>query len=156
MEETAKILIPVILYLAGKYRDPRAGIALALISGAVFGLCEEVSYVVRQADLTQLISGSEIHLPEVLNMLFRPFVELFHVVLTGFIVAVAWRAGWVRGKFWPALIGAWLLAAALHSGYDVIDGLSEQAAVLEVIALAMILISYVAVFRGSARAAAAA
>jgi len=151
VEETAKILIPVILYVVGKYRDPRAGIALALVSAAVFGAYEEVSYVLRQADLTDLVSGSEIHLPDVLDMLFRPFVEMFHVMLTGFIAAVAWRAGWVRAGFWPALCWAWLLAAVLHSGYDVIDGLSGQLPVLEVIALAMILIGYFVVFRGSAR-----
>jgi len=151
VEETAKILVPVILYLVGRYRDPRAGIALALVSGAVFGLFEEASYLLRQADLTQLVSGSEIHLPDVLNMLFRPFVELFHVVLTGFIAAVAWRAGWVRAKFWPALVGGWLLAAVLHSGYDVIDGLSQRVPFIEVISPAIILITYFVVFRGSAR-----
>ena len=151
MEETAKILVPVILYLIGRYRDPRAGIALALVSGAVFGLCEEVSYLLRQADLTQLVSGSEIHLPDVLDMLFRPFVEPFHVVLTGFIAAVAWRAGWVRGRFWPALLGAWLLAALLHSGYDVIDGFSRQLPLTEVLSPAIILITYFVVFLGSAR-----
>ena len=156
MEETAKILVPVILYLIGRYRDPRAGIALALVSGAVFGLCEEVSYLLRQADLTQLVSGSEIHLPDVLDMLFRPFVEPFHVVLTGFIAAVAWRAGWVRGRFWPALLGAWLLAALLHSGYDVIDGFSRQLPLIEVLSPAIILITYFVVFRGSARQFAAA
>lgn len=53
-------------------------------------------------------------------------VELFDVLLTGFIAAVARRAGWVRAKSWPALFGAWLLAAVLHSGYDVIDGLSRR------------------------------
>jgi PrsW family intramembrane metalloprotease len=45
VEETAKILVPVILYLVGRYRDPRAGIALALVSGAMFGLGEEVLYL---------------------------------------------------------------------------------------------------------------
>ena len=151
VEETAKILVPVILYMVGRYRDPRAGIALALVSGAVFGLGEEVTYLLRQADLASLLSGSEIHLADVGNMLFRPFVELFHVVLTGFIAAVAWRAGWVRAKFWPALLGAWLLAAALHSGYDVIDGFSRQVPFILVISVAMILITYFVVFRGSAR-----
>ena len=151
VEETAKILVPVILYVVGRYRDPRAGIALALVSGAMFGLCEDVSYLLRQADLTELVSGSEIHLPDVFTMLFRPFVEVFHVVLTGFIAAVAWRAGWVRGKFWPALIGAWLLAAVLHSGYDVIDGFSQRVPLIEVASLAIILITYFVVFRGSAR-----
>jgi hypothetical protein len=72
-------------------------------------------------------------------------------VLTGFIAAVAWRAGWVRAKFWPALIGAWLLAAVLHSGYDVTDGLSKQVPLIEVISPAIILITYFVVFRGSAR-----
>ena len=151
VEETAKILVPVILYVVGRYRDPRAGIALALVSGAMFGLCEEVLFLLRQADLTELVSGSEIHLPDVFTMLFRPFVEVFHVVLTGFIAAVAWRAGWVRGKFWPALIGAWLLAAVLHSGYDVIDGFSQRVPLIEVASLAIILITYFVVFRGSAR-----
>ena len=126
VEETAKILVPVILYLAGRFRDPRAGIALALVSGAMFGWCEEVLFLLRQADLTELLSGSEVHLPDVFTMLIRPFVEPFHVVLTRFIAAVAWRAGWVRAKFWPALIGAWLLAAVLHSGFDVTDGFSQQ------------------------------
>jgi len=76
---------------------------------------------------------------------------MFHVLLTGFIVAVAWRAGWVRGAFWPALIGAWLLAAVLHSGFDVLDGISQKLHGVGVISPVIILVTYFFVFRGSAR-----
>ena len=150
VEETAKILVPVILYLVGRYRDPRAGIALALVSGALFGFGEEIIYLVRDAHLSALIGGADANF-DVGNMIVRPVVELFHVLLTGFIAAVAWRAGWVRGAFWPALIGAWLLAAVLHSGFDVLDGISQKLHGVGVISPVIILVTYFFVFRGSAR-----
>ena len=151
VEETAKILVPVILYLVGRYRDPRAGIALALVSGALFGLGEEIIYLVRDAHLSALIGGADVKIADVSNIVFRPFVEPIHVLFAGFIAAVAWRAGWVRGAFWPALIGAWLLAAVLHSGFDVLDGISQKLHGVEVISPVIILVTYFFVFRGSAR-----
>ncbi len=131
VEEACKILVPVILYLFGRYRDPRAGIALALASGMIFGWFEGWGYISHAVEIAQDASGY-VHHPQVVPhggvsgdsavvamAIQRPLVELMHPLLATFIAAWAWRAGWVRHRFWPVLIGAWLIAAAIHSANDV-------------------------------------
>ncbi|MFN8126612.1 MAG: hypothetical protein U0R64_08925 [Candidatus Nanopelagicales bacterium] len=59
IEETSKILVPVVLFLVGRYRDPRAGVALAVGIGAIFGVAEGIEYVI---DADQ--SGLRVHHPD--------------------------------------------------------------------------------------------
>lgn len=141
-EETGKILVPVVLYQLGRYRDPRAGVALALVSGIVFGWVEGIEYLVQAGDphfmnagmLAGAVghvhsgAGSEMHdVPPVAMAIGRPLAELMHPLYAVFIAAVAWRLGWVRRHFWLPLIGAWALAAALHSLNDMSTSLKLAA-----------------------------
>lgn len=141
VEEGCKILVPVILYLFGRYRDPRAGIALALASGLIFGWFEGWGYITHAVEITQEAAGYVNHPHVVTNgsvdadtavvmmAAQRPLVELMHPLLATFVAAMAWRAGWVRHRFWPMLIGAWLIAAVIHSANDVSTALGALAVV---------------------------
>lgn len=111
VEETAKLLVPVALLAFGgaRFKDPRAGLLLGLISGAVFGVLEGVLYVAGNA------SGYGI----AYYGLVRPTAELMHPWLTGFAAAVIWLAAWRAGRTVTAAgVIAWLAAIALHSLHD--------------------------------------
>jgi hypothetical protein len=120
VEETAKLLVPVALLVFGgaRFADPRGGLLLGLISGAVFGALEGVLYVAGNA------SGYGI----AYYGLVRPTAELMHPWLTGFAAAVIWLAAWRAGRtFTVAGVIAWLAAVALHSLHDGIVTLGSTA-----------------------------
>lgn len=159
VEEACKLLIPVVLYLFGAYRDPRAGIALALASGLMFGWFEGWMYISRAPELAQQAAQTYMHqsqsgtLPisagnEALVMVIqRPFVELMHPLLVMFVAALAWRAGWVRNHFWRVLVGAWVVAAAVHSINDVSTAFGWFAA----LGIAIQMLEYFVMVRPAAR-----
>lgn len=104
-EETGKLLIPVVLWFKGRFRLPREGYFLVLASASFFGLVEGIEYALNP----------EHWQPS------RPFFELMHPLLTGFVAAVAWQAAWHRDTIISkAAIGAWILAMAAHSTNDVL------------------------------------
>jgi len=104
-EETGKLLVPVILWFKGRFRLPREGYFLVLASATAFGLAEGIEYALNP----------EHWQPS------RPFFELMHPLLTGFVAAVAWQAAWHRETIISKVaIGAWLLAMAAHSTNDVL------------------------------------
>lgn len=104
-EETGKLLLPVILWFRGRFRLPRQGYLLVLVSAATVAVMEGTEYAVQP----------EIYQP------MRPVLEIMHPLLTGFVAAVAWQAAWHRKSiFTAAAVGAWVLAMAAHSTNDVI------------------------------------
>lgn len=133
-EESTKILIPVVLFLIGWYRDPRAGFAIAVSCGVVFGIAEGIEYIAVHPDM--VLTQTRVHHPGdgsdaesktamiVAWAAYRPTVELLHPLLVGFTAAIAWRWAAARGRFWIPLLVALLIAAALHSFIDVTDSLS--------------------------------
>lgn len=165
IEETAKLLVPVMLYFAlpKRFRDPRAGFALVLISASVVGLLEGLQYLWPQSvenittytgggrPDTQSVSWSRDF--QVLSMAAqRPVAELMHPILTGFVAAVAWFFAWHKGHrlfTWWA-IGAWALAAALHSLNDAIPS-SWPGALVLTCWLVILIGSYYLLYRRSAR-----
>jgi hypothetical protein len=104
-EETGKLLVPVILWTRGRFRVPREGYLLVLVSAACVGVFEGFEYGLNPDDWQPA----------------RPFFEIMHPLLTGFVAAVAWRAAWHRDSiFTGAAIGAWFIAMAAHSTNDVV------------------------------------
>jgi hypothetical protein len=104
-EESAKLLIPVLLWFKGRFRLPRAGFMLVIVSAATFGALEATRYGF-QPDIWE---------PN------RPFGELLHPLFTGFVAAIAWRAAYKRDSWFSyAAVGAALGAMFLHSLNDVI------------------------------------
>lgn len=115
IEETLKLLVPFGLLVFGgvRFRDPRAGLLMVMISGAVFGWTEVYGYLGEA-------KGYEIFAVAV----GRSFGEWFHIWLTGFAAAVIWLAAWRAGRAWTYAGGvAWVIIMAVHSLNDGISGL---------------------------------
>ena len=99
IEETAKLLVPVIAFFAlgRSFRDPRVGFALVWVAAALFGLLEGIEYVAgvgieasRHNDPLLWISG------EVVDTVERSFVELMHPLMTAAAAAVMWLGAVAR------------------------------------------------------------
>ncbi|MDQ2621789.1 MAG: PrsW family intramembrane metalloprotease [Actinomycetota bacterium] len=126
-EETGKLLIPVILWVKGRFRLPREGYLLVLVSACVFGTLESTEYALNPEHWEPS----------------RVVLELMHPMFTGFIAAVAWRVAWGRESwFTGAAIGAWCVAVAVHSINDfiVLDGFAEGP--LGLISIAAVVVMY--------------
>lgn len=109
IEETAKLLVPVLLlvFVPKVFAPPRAGLVLVLVSGATFGALEGIM------SLNPAVTNP------LATALQRPTVELLHPWLTAFAAAVIWLAAWrARKVATKAGLVAWLLAVALHALYD--------------------------------------
>lgn len=123
IEEVSKLLVPAIVYFAvrNRFRDPRAGLAVALASAFVLGLIENIDYV---NDLGQTQAGTAIQQASsaVVFAVHRPFVELAHLFWTGFVAAVIWRVAWRHGRFFSAAgFGALGVAVAAHSANNALS-----------------------------------
>ncbi len=112
VEESAKLLVPVLLlaFGAARFKDPRAGVLMALISGAFFGAAEAVLYTTFQGNVDYGF----------LTMAMgRPVGEMLHPLLTSMAAAVIWIAAWRAKKTITAAgILAWVVAMAVHSFHD--------------------------------------
>lgn len=128
VEEGTKLLVPFALYALMRYRNPRAGLAIGLASGAGFAIAEATMYAFQvvenvapdpcsatQPATQPTIAGS---IGEQIQRVFT--VEPSHYLWTGIAVAVVWRLWRVYGhaRFTPAVIGALLIPVAFHSGND--------------------------------------
>ncbi len=118
VEETLKLAIPFVLLVFGsaKFKDPRAGLLLVLISGAVFGTLEAWLYMFAAGGYTPLLMSGA-----------RPTTELLHPFLTGLAAALIWLAAWRAGRaFTLAGLVGWVVAMAGHSFHDGIFSAREH------------------------------
>lgn len=131
IEESAKLLLPVIFFYATRKRlaDPRVTFAIVWICGVVFGIFEGAEYLFGYE---QGRPHAESHLASTggagVLTISRTFTEMLHPLLTGGAAAVMWLGAW-RGR--RLLVGsgliAYLTAVALHSINDgVIGGLLRE------------------------------
>lgn len=149
-EEAMKLLVPVVLYLCGRHRDPRAGLAVALGSAAMFGIIEGVGFTIDAANVVSKLAhpGATTMSPEIATVVMaveRPFAELMHPIFTGFVAAIAWRAAWKRGKIATgAGVGALIIAIVAHTANDMaVVGIREASLLSSlVIILGMYFLGY--------------
>jgi PrsW family intramembrane metalloprotease len=142
IEETAKLLVPVLLFffMGGDLRDPRIGFALVFTSGLVFGIAEGAEYVAGATHLAhdhhlhEQMSAEETERIDAVAMVFvRSFIELMHPFTVSAVAAVAWLAAWRgQGFFSRAAVITYVLAIVYHSFNDgVLGGLiTEHQAIL--------------------------
>jgi hypothetical protein len=128
-EETGKLLIPVILWFRGRFRLPREGYLLVLISACAFGVMEGFEYAFGPDNWTPV----------------RPLFEMLHPMLTGFVAVVAWQAAW-RGRtiFTSAALGAFVIAMLAHSTNDLIALDKSHMKALSSISLFVFVVMYLA------------
>jgi hypothetical protein len=166
IEEGAKLLVPVALLIAGAafLRSPRAGVLAVAVSGGVFGAIEGALYAadlggVRNnqpsTTITEKFPGvsesTANELAELLTIVPRIWTELGHPIWTTGAAVIIWLAVWERRKnaMWVG-IGAYLLAAALHSFNDAV--LTRLPGALPVVAsIAFITLTYAFWFRAQSR-----
>lgn len=126
-EETGKLLLPAILWFAGRFRVPREGYLLVLVSAGVFGTMESFEYALT---------------PEKWQPA-RMVLEIMHPLLTGFVAAVAWQAAYRRRSLiTAAALGAWVVAMVAHSTNDVIVFDRHAAGLLSFITIVVVVLMY--------------
>lgn len=136
IEETAKLLIPVVLLVLPRLRHgPANGLVLGVASGAGFAALETMGYAVTALLQTRgqlaAVDGTLL-----LRGLMSPAA---HMAWTGLTAAALWRAA---ARHWhPRAIGGFLgvfvVAVALHTCWDAIGGLVVYV-VLAVIAFVLL------------------
>jgi protease PrsW len=112
IEETCKLLVPLAIFLAGRYRREADGLLFGVASGMGFAAFESMGY-----GFTVLLA-SHGHIGSVEQVLFARTVlaPAGHGAWTGFICAVLWRAR-LRGA-WSAVPLAFAVAVILHALWD--------------------------------------
>jgi RsiW-degrading membrane proteinase PrsW (M82 family) len=125
VEEGTKLLIPLILFLLGRYRDLRAGIAIGLAAGFGFAVAETTQYAYATANASGPdFCGNSTGTPTVADVVqaqaYRMFtVSPLHWLWTGIAVAIAWRLWHLYGRRGtPGAVAAIVLVMVIHSAND--------------------------------------
>jgi RsiW-degrading membrane proteinase PrsW (M82 family) len=138
IEETAKLIIPVLLLLWHRYRLPADGLLIGVASGAGFAVLETMGY----SFVTLILSHGDLSAVDGV-LIFRGLLSpAAHMAWTGLAAAALWAAAasrWSR----PAVIRfavAFLLAIGLHTAWDSIGTVAAYivVAVIGLAALAII------------------
>jgi protease PrsW len=115
IEETCKLLVPLAILFAGRFRREADGLLFGVASGLGFAAFESMGY-----GLTMLIL-SQGRITDVEKLLFVRTVlsPVGHGAWTGIICAMLWRAR-LRGDAaaWLAVAAAFLTAVTLHALWD--------------------------------------
>jgi protease PrsW len=112
IEETCKLIVPVAIFFAARYRREADGLLFGVASGMGFAAFESMGY-----GLTALLSGGG-NIGTVEEVLFSRTVlsPAGHAAWTGIICAALWRAR-ERGT-WAMVPVAFLVGVALHALWD--------------------------------------
>jgi len=115
IEEGAKLIFPVAIYIRGRYRSEADGLLFGVASGMGFAALETMGY-----GLVALISsqGNIGVLEEVL--LIRGLLSpVGHAAWTGLVCATLWHTREQTGRsFNPLVLGIFALAVVLHALWD--------------------------------------
>jgi RsiW-degrading membrane proteinase PrsW (M82 family) len=149
IEESAKLIVPLIFYFMGRYRSEAAGIVLGVATAAGFAALETMGY----GFVSLLASrGSLGVLDEVL--LVRGLTSpAGHMAWTGVVCAVLWRERLERGHAvldWR-VVGAFLTAVVLHALWDTFASVRSATFVgflsIELVSLLIALLSLILLIR---------
>jgi RsiW-degrading membrane proteinase PrsW (M82 family) len=112
IEETSKLLVPLVIFAVGRHRREADGLLIGVASGMGFAAFESMGY-----GLTTLLA-SQGHIGSVESVLFARTVlsPAGHAAWTGLICAALWRAR-ERGE-WAIVPLAFVVAVVLHALWD--------------------------------------
>ena len=115
IEEGAKLVVPVVILLLWRQRDPRGGVIVGIAAGTGFAVLETMGYGFQALLKAQSIAAVDSTL--LLRALLSP---AGHVAWTGLTVAALWRLRSAprRGRAVWAFVGAYALAVVLHAAWD--------------------------------------
>lgn len=127
IEESAKLIIPVAVYLRGRYRSEADGLLFGVASGMGFAALESMGHGLTAFLQSQGSIGS---LEE--TLLVRALVSpVGHGAWTGLVCAVMWRERQRAGHTtlnW-SVVSAFLAAVLLHTAWDILGSLTGRTSI---------------------------
>jgi len=134
IEELAKLILPVIIFIRWQYRSEADGLLFGVASGMGFAALETMGY-----GLTTLItSGGDIGTFEEVLFVRGLLAPAGHAAWTGFVCAVLWRERNIKGRkvINFTVFGAFIIAVVLHSLWNSIFVLAGPTLLQVVIVIA--------------------
>ncbi len=121
IEELAKLIWPVVLFIRWRYRSEADGLLFGVASGMGFAALETMGYGL----LTLIRSGGSIGALESVLLIRGLLSPAGHAAWTGFVCASLWRERNRKGRMVSlSVIGAFILAVILHSLWNIVNSLS--------------------------------
>lgn len=124
IEEFAKLIVPFSLFfiVRKRFHYEMDGLIFGVAAGMAFAALETMGY-----GLTTLItSGGDLNSFDVTLAIRGLMSPAGHGAWTGLITAILWREQEVHGTYIrPVVIGVFLVAAMLHTGWDVISSINN-------------------------------
>jgi RsiW-degrading membrane proteinase PrsW (M82 family) len=157
IEETVKLIFPVIMFVQWKYRHEADGLLFGVAAGMGFAALETMGYA-----LVNLVnSGGSVGTLQQVLIVRGLLSPSGHAAWTGFVCAILWRQRQRTGSwFGVPVILAWVLAIVLHAVWDIVSGMKVQTngqlAIYSVLLLVLISVSLTLVFWRFRRARASA
>jgi len=112
IEESCKLLVPVLLLVSGRFPAPRYGVLFGVAAGMGFAALETMGY-----GLVALIqSRGQIAVVEDVLFLRGVLSPVCHAAWTGIVAAALWRLSGPRS--WVRLAAAFVAAVLLHAAWD--------------------------------------
>ena len=133
IEELAKLILPVIIFIRWRYRSEADGLLFGVASGMGFAALETMGY-----GLTALIaSRGDIGAFEEVLFIRGLLAPAGHAAWTGLVCAVLWRERNRKGRkiINFTVVGAFMLAVVLHSLWNTIFSLGGATAIQLVIVI---------------------
>ncbi|XUX00466.1 MAG: PrsW family intramembrane metalloprotease [Dehalogenimonas sp.] len=125
IEESAKIILPVFLFLGWKYRHQADGLLFGVTVGMGFAALETMGYAL----MTLIQSQGDVTAMNQVLLVRGLLAPAGHGAWTGIVCAVLWRerakAGRITINGW--VIGAFILAVVLHALWDIVNSQSSNA-----------------------------
>jgi RsiW-degrading membrane proteinase PrsW (M82 family) len=115
IEESAKLAVPLLIYLYGRTTDPRAGVIIGIAAGMGFATMETMGYGFQVLLAAQSITAVDQTL--LLRALLSP---ASHIAWTGMTVAMLWRIRSApnQAKAIGVFLLTFLIAIGLHATWD--------------------------------------
>ncbi|MBI4900934.1 MAG: PrsW family intramembrane metalloprotease [Actinobacteria bacterium] len=116
IEELAKLVVPVVIFVVARRRTPRAGLALGIASGAGFAVLETMGY----AFYALVSRGGGLAAMQETLQLRALLAPASHIAWTGMTAWALWRIGATpRRRYAPATLGVtFVVAVGLHYLWD--------------------------------------
>lgn len=134
IEEAAKLIFPVALFMMGRYRSEADGLLIGVASGMGFAALETMGYGL----VTIIVSQGSVGTLEQVLFIRGLFSPAGHAAWTGLVCAVLWRERErkPRGMLNLAAMAAFVVAVALHSVWNIVNGVGGSAVVRIVVTVA--------------------
>jgi protease PrsW len=149
IEESAKLLLPLVFYFLGRYRSEAAGIVLGVATAMGFAALETMGY----GFTSLLLSKGDLGVLDEVLLLRGLTSPAGHAAWTGLVCAVLWRERLRLGHatFNWRVVGAFATAVILHALWDTFASMRSSTFVgflsIELISLLIALVSLTLLIR---------